>query len=255
MRDGRAAARVLGADVALLRDLARWAERELVHSIERARVQRVLTGLLPEPLVLPGGTVDGLVVPHERGGDLVDWRVASDGALHATVGSVAAAGRAAALLAASARAAVVARTDVAVDAAITGLEAQLTPDLSAAGAVGSLLHVRLDPTDGRVTWADAGHGLALLARADGSVTPIRSTDRPFGLQRTGHRRTTGSADLGHGDRVVLLTSGALALAGWRTSRASPTWWPRTRTTCSDTCAACCRGRCRTDLAVVQVSRT
>ncbi|MGW8430117.1 GAF domain-containing protein [Curtobacterium citreum] len=201
------------ADVALLRDLARWAERELVHSIERARVQRVLTGLLPEPLVLPGGTVDGLVVPHERGGDLVDWRVASDGALHATVGSVAAAGRAAALLAASARAAVVARTDVAVDAAITGLEAQLAPDLSAAGAVGSLLHVRLDPTDGRVTWADAGHGLALLARTDGSVTPIRSTDRPFGLQRTGHRRTTGSADLGHGDRVVLLTSGALALAG------------------------------------------
>ncbi len=34
-------------DLALLRDLARWAERELGHSIERGRVQRVLQGLLP----------------------------------------------------------------------------------------------------------------------------------------------------------------------------------------------------------------
>ncbi|MGN7190547.1 MULTISPECIES: PP2C family protein-serine/threonine phosphatase [unclassified Curtobacterium] len=203
-------------DVALLRDLARWAERELGHSIERGRVQRVLAGLVPVAVAVPGAAVEGLVLPRERGGDVVDWRVAADGSVHATVGTVAA-GRASALLAASLRSAVVARTDVAFDDAVAGLEAQLGPDLTAADAVGSLLHLRLDPSSGHLAWTGAGPGTALLLRADGDgtgeVVPLRSADLPIGLQPAGHPRTTGTTTLAPGDRVVLATPGALALGG------------------------------------------
>ncbi len=66
-------------DLALLGDLARWAERELGHSIERGRVRRVLTGLVPDPVTVPGASVDGFLEPDEHGGDLVDWRAAADG--------------------------------------------------------------------------------------------------------------------------------------------------------------------------------
>ncbi|PZF57281.1 hypothetical protein DEJ23_07235 [Curtobacterium sp. MCSS17_008] len=202
-------------DLALLGDLARWAERELGRVIERGRVQRVLAGLVPEPVTVPGASLDGLLVPNEDGGDLVDWRVAADGSVHVTVGAVTAAGRASALLAASVRAAVVAQTDVPLRDAIAGLEAQLTPDLTTAGAVGSLLHLRFDPRSGHAEWVDAGHGPALHVRADGSVTPLRSTDLPIGLQPAGVARTVGATDLARGDRVVLVTDGILALDGVR----------------------------------------
>ncbi len=198
-------------DLALLRDLARWAERELGHSIERGRVRRVLAGLVPDPVRLDGADLQGVVVADEDGGDLADWRTAADGALHVTVGTVAAPGRASSLLAASVRAAVVARTDVPLDDALAGLEAQLAPDLSAAGAVGSLLHLRLDPATGRVAWVDAGQGTALVLRVDGAVEPLRSTDLPIGLQPPAVARTTGRSDLGAGDRVLVATDGVLGL--------------------------------------------
>lgn len=200
-------------DLALLGDLARWAERELGHSIEQGRVRRVLTGLVPEPVTVPGATVDGFLEPDEHGGDLVDWRVDADGTVQATVGTVAAAGRASALLAASVRAAVVARSDLPLREALAGLEAQLAPDLSAGAAVGSVLHVRLDPTTGHAEWVDAGHGPALLVRADATTTTLGSSDLPIGLQPVTVPRTVRTLDLAPGDRLVLVTDGTLALDG------------------------------------------
>ncbi len=200
-------------DLALLGDLARWAERELGHSIEQGRVRRVLTGLVPEPVTVPGATVDGFLEPDEHGGDLVDWRVDADGTVQATVGTVAAAGRASALLAASVRAAVVARSELPLREALAGLEAQLAPDLSAGAAVGSVLHVRLDPTTGHAEWVDAGHGPALLVRADATTTTLGSSDLPIGLQPVTVPRTVGTLDLAPGDRLVLVTDGTLALDG------------------------------------------
>ena len=198
-------------DLALLGDLARWAERELGHSIERGRVQRVLAGLVPDAVTVDGASVVGSAVPDADGGDLVDWRTAADGTVHVTVGTVAAAGRAAALLAASVRAAVVARTDVPLRDAVAGLEAQLTPDLSTSGAVCSLLHLRFDPTTGHAEWVDAGHGQALHLSGD-VAHPLRSADLPLGLQPVGTARGVASLTLAPGDRVVFVTGGTPTLA-------------------------------------------
>lgn len=200
-------------DLDLLRDLARWAERELGHTIERDRVRRVVDGLVPEPVTVPGYRLDTLSVPREDSGDVGDWRLAADGRLHLTVGSVPAAGRASALLAAAVRAAVIARTDVAMGEAIVGLEAQVAADLSAADTVGSLFHLRLDPTSGHVDHGDAGHGLAVLLHADGTAEALRSHDLPIGLQPQTVPRTPGSLDLAPGDRIVLCTDGVLVGVG------------------------------------------
>ncbi len=200
-------------DIDLLRDLARWAERELGHTIERDRVRRVVEGLVPGPVEVPGYSLDVLTLPREDSGDVADWRVAADGRLHCTVGAVPAAGRASALLAAAVRAAVIARTDVDVETAIVGLEAQVAADLSAADTVGSLFHLRLDPATGHVVHRDAGHGLAAVVRADGGAAVLRSHDLPIGLQPDGTPRTPGALDLASGDRVVLCTDGLLAAVG------------------------------------------
>ncbi|MGN8049218.1 PP2C family protein-serine/threonine phosphatase [Curtobacterium sp. 22159] len=209
-----AAPRVLTEeDLDLLRDLAHWAERELGHTIERDRVRRVVDGLVPEPVDVPGYSLDVLTIPRDDSGDVADWRVAADGRLHLTVGSVSVGGRAAALLAADVRAAVIARTDLPMDAAVAGLEAQLAADLSAADTAGSLFHLRLDPGTGRAEYGDAGHGHAAVLRHGGEVESLRSPDLPLGLQPGSTPRTPGALDLERGDRVLLATDGLLAGVG------------------------------------------
>ena len=200
-------------DLDLLRDLAHWAERELGHSIEDDRVRRVVDGLVPEPVSVPGHDLHVLSLPSADVGDVADWRVARDGRLHLTVGAIPSAGSASALLAASVRAAVIARTDVPMEDAFPGLEAQVAADLSVADTVGSLFHLRLDPTTGQVEYGDAGHGLAALVRADGSTVALRSRDLPVGLQPATTPRTPGSLQLASGDRIVLCTDGVLAGTG------------------------------------------
>jgi hypothetical protein len=200
-------------DIELLADLARWAERELGQAIDRDRVRKVLDGLTPDPIDVPGHDLAVVSSARETSGDLADWRIAADGTLRLTIGSVSAAGRAAGLLASTMRAAVVARTDVPLGGDGPALEAQIGADLSAADAVGSLFHARVDPASGHVTWVDAGHGLALHVRADGSSAVLRSLDLPIGLQPAGTSRTHGTLTLDPGDRLVLFTAGVLALDG------------------------------------------
>jgi hypothetical protein len=203
-------------DVALLGDLARWAERELGVAIDRGRVRRVLDGLVPDPVAVPGYDLDVLVVQHDDGGgDVADWRVAPDGAMHVTVGRVSAAGPASGLLAAAVRGAVAARTGTDMSDAMVGLEAQVTADLSAADAVGSLFHLRLDPTSGHVDFGDAGHGLAVLVPADGPARVLHPLDLPLGLQPASIPRSPGALDLQPGDRLAICTQGVLSLEGLR----------------------------------------
>ncbi|WP_267420223.1 MULTISPECIES: GAF domain-containing protein [unclassified Curtobacterium] len=200
-------------DLALLQDLARWAERELGQAIDLDRVRRTLDGLVPEPVSVPGYDLDVVTARNEDGGDVADWRVADDGALHLTIGSVSAAGRAAGLLAANVRGALVARADRSIQDGGPGLEAQVAADLDAAGAVVSLFHARLDPESGHVEHVDAGHGLAVHLHADGRHDVLRSLDLPLGLHAPTERRATGTLVLDPGDRLVVFSEGLLGLGG------------------------------------------
>ncbi|MCJ1715275.1 PP2C family protein-serine/threonine phosphatase [Curtobacterium sp. VKM Ac-2922] len=200
------------ADVELLADLARWAERELGHVLDRDRVRRVLASMTPEPVSLPGLDLQVVSSARETSGDVADWRTAADGTLRLTVGSVSAVGRAAALLASTIRAAVVARTDLELGSDGPALETQIGDDLTASNAVGSLFHARVEPDSGRLVYVDAGHGLALHVRADGTRDVLGTTDLPIGLQR-GTGRTHVALTLEPGDRLVVVTRGTFALDG------------------------------------------
>lgn len=196
----------------LLTELARWAERELGHAMDQDRVRKVMTGMTPDPVEVPGHDLQVVTSARETSGDVADWRLAADGTLRLTIGTVSAVGRAAALLASTIRAAVVARTDVELGSDGPALETQIGDDLVASEAVASLFHARVEPETGRTVVVDAGHGLALHLAADGTHTVLRTLDLPIGLQR-GTARTHLERTLAPGDRLVLFTDGVFALDG------------------------------------------
>jgi hypothetical protein len=198
-------------DLQLLTDLARWAERELAAGIDRDRLRAVLASMEPADVDLAGYAIAGCSIPYGTvAGDYHDWQVTPDG-LHLTVADVMGKGMAAGLLASGIRSALIARTGLGPDAAVAGLETQVAPELSRAEAFATLFHARLSPRNGRVDFVDAGHGLVLHLRADGSENVLRSLDLPIGLHPTGIPRASGSVVLQRGDALLVVTDGVLEL--------------------------------------------
>lgn len=205
-------------DLALLEELATWAERELAAGADEDRLRTVLAGLEPRVVEVPGYRVGGMSVPHGVvSGDFHDWH-RTDDALHVTVADVMGKGMSAGLLAAGIRGALLARTGEPPVAAVAALEAQVAPELSRAESFATLFHARISLEDGRMECVDAGHGLVLHLRADGAERVLRSSDLPMGLHPVGMGRTTGSFVLGHGDVLVVVSDGALEL--WDSTLAS-----------------------------------
>jgi hypothetical protein len=198
-------------DLALLADLARWAERELAVGLDEDRLRSVLRGMEPAPTDVPGYLVDGVSVPYGVvSGDYHDWQVV-DGGVHVTVADVMGKGMAAGLLASGIRGALIARSDRGPDVAVAELESQVAPELSRAEAFATLFHGRLTPRTGRFDFVDAGHGLVLHLRADGTENVLRSLDLPIGLHPAGIGRASGSVALQRGDALLVVTDGVLEL--------------------------------------------
>ena len=205
-------------DLALLQELGVWAERELAAGADEDRLRSVLAGLEPHAVELPGYRVGGMSVPHGVvSGDFHDWQVDGD-ALSVTVADVMGKGMSAGLLAATIRGALLARASETPDRAVAALETQVGPDLSRAESFATLFHGRLTPSTGRMEFTDAGHGLVLHLRADGTESVLRSYDLPIGLHPAGADRVTGSLVLEPGDALLLVSDGALEL--WDSTLAS-----------------------------------
>lgn len=205
-------------DLALLQELGVWAERELAAGADEDRLRSVLAGLEPHAVELPGYRIGGMSVPHGVvSGDFHDWHVDGD-ALSVTVADVMGKGMSAGLLAATIRGALLARASETPDRAVAALETQVGPDLSRAESFATLFHGRLTPSTGRMEFTDAGHGLVLHLRADGTEAILRSYDLPIGLHPVGADRVTGSLVLEPGDALLLVSDGALEL--WDSTLAS-----------------------------------
>ncbi|MEI5674000.1 MULTISPECIES: PP2C family protein-serine/threonine phosphatase [unclassified Nocardioides] len=197
-------------------DLAAWAEQELTASTEMTQARRVQSSLLPaRPVRVPGWTVDGLCLPALAvGGDFYDYGVGHSVA-HVSLGDVMGKGTGAALLGAGVRAAirgtheaVVAGVDLGITA--TQVARSLLPDLERAESFVTLLEAAVDLDDGFVRLVDAGSGLALVVRADGTATNLRGEDRPFGVLPDDHW-SEQQLDLDPGDRLLLFSDGLLDL--------------------------------------------
>ncbi|PZE86991.1 PP2C family protein-serine/threonine phosphatase [Curtobacterium sp. MCBD17_032] len=189
-------------------DLRRQAEAEISQA---ALVQR---SLLPVTAAdIPAQfTVRGVCLPTRSvGGDFYDWFPTSDGAAF-TLGDVMGKGVGAGMIAAVVRSVLrssvrVGAPDEAVSRTATGLDVGL--DAPATEQFTTCFHLHLS-TDGVARWVDAGHGLTLLLRADGSHTWLRSSDLPIGV---GTSWTTQETVLRPGDVVLSVSDGVLDLFG------------------------------------------
>ncbi|OUE18419.1 Phosphoserine phosphatase RsbU [Clavibacter michiganensis] len=168
--------------------------------------------LLPQDVPdLPGYQVAGACVPSGAvSGDFFDWQRTPDG-LVVTLADVMGKGVGAAMIAATVRAALrVASTSLHPGRTLAVVDRVVESDLDANDAFVTLLHLRLDAASGDVASVDAGHGLAVVCRADGSRQLVPSRNLPLGALGIQEWRTS-TVRLEPGDMLLVCSDGVLDL--------------------------------------------
>ncbi|WP_413602881.1 PP2C family protein-serine/threonine phosphatase [Curtobacterium sp. Curtsp57] len=195
--------------------LRRSRDREAVVQAEIERAAEIQRSLLPRSVgQVSGYRVAGTCLPAKSvGGDFLDW-YETDGGLALTLGDVMGKGVGSALLAAAVRAVLrSARTEpdpaAAVHRASQGLA--IDPDrVETTAGFTTLFHARIDGDVLR--WVDAGHGLTVIARPDGSAERLASSHLPIGLGLD-EVWTATETRLGPDDVLVCISDGVLDLFG------------------------------------------
>lgn len=203
-------------DRQLLAEMGAWAEVEVLALAEMSRAHDAQVSMLPSaPIDRGGWHVDGICLPAlSVGGDYFDYAL-DDDVVHFGLGDVMGKGTAAALIGAgirvalrSAHLAVVQGADLGV--VLGRLEQGAASDLERAGSYVTLFEGVVDLRTGRLRYADAGLGLALLVRADGSHEQLHGEDLPVGVMPGSgfhqHERTVQE-----GDRILVFSDGVLDL--------------------------------------------
>ncbi len=195
-----------GGAVTVMRDVT--AERQ-----ELRRAALVQASLLPTHAPdLPGYDIAAQVVPAGSvGGDFYDWQEVAGGVV-VTLADVMGKGPGAAILAATTRSVLHSGQDDDVAAAMSAAERAMADDLAKTGAFVTVVRTRLDAASGRLTHADAGHGLSFVVRADGSADRLVATGLPLGVG-VDVPRTARQTVLTPGDVLLLLSDGVMDAAG------------------------------------------
>jgi sigma-B regulation protein RsbU (phosphoserine phosphatase) len=168
--------------------------------------------LLPQSVPdLPGYDVAGTCVPSGAvSGDFFDWQRTPDG-LVVTLADVMGKGVGAAMIAATVRAALrVASPALDPARTLSVVDRTVEADLDANDAFVTLLHMRLDARTGEVALVDAGHGLSVVCRADGTREAVPSRNLPLGVLGTQEWSTT-RLRLDPGDMLLVCSDGVLDL--------------------------------------------
>ena len=200
------------AEREMLRDLAQYVSQELGLREEFSRAAQVQRALLPRTMpVLPGWEVVGTCLPARAvGGDLFDLYPVGD-AVGLTVADVMGKGFAGAIMMASVRAVLrsAARSDTVAGAVAAAAEV-LQEDLEETGTFVTLFSGRLYPPDGTLRWTDAGHGLTVVVRADGTTQRLTGSSLPLGVWATGDWEES-ETQLHPGDWLISISDGVLDL--------------------------------------------
>lgn len=183
-----------------------------VDAAERRRAVDIQAALVPtDHLAFPGYQIAGRsMASRALGGDFYDWYAITGGFL-VTVGDVMGKGTGASMVAAALR------TSLRLEgrsgtpaAALSRVAAVIEEELSTASTFSTVFSARIRSEDGRVQYADAGHGLALHCGSDGSVTQLESRGLPVGVL-AGSRWQNSSTRLAPGDTLVVFSDGVLDL--------------------------------------------
>ena len=214
------AAVTFGLAAAVISDLARLSRRHIedLRARERStmaeleRASEVQRALLPETRVQASCfEFAGVCLPANTiGGDFYDWYSAGSGTGF-TLGDVMGKGVGAGIIAATLRAVVrSARNEADIAVALTRASEMFDRDLASTGAFATVFHARLDESTGIVRYVDAGHGLTLHVRGDGSWRRLASSDLPVGVSAT-ESWTAQQLLLEPGDTLISCSDGILDL--------------------------------------------
>ncbi len=157
--------------------------------------------------------VAGACVPARTvGGDFYDWYATPDGGTAFTLGDVMGKGVGPGMIAAAVRTVIRSNVDdpdpaAALRRAAIGLNAGPTDTIGAQFT--TCFHARISP-DGMLRWVDAGHGLTVIRRAEGTSEFLRSGHLPIGV---GTSWTSDELSLRPGDSVISVSDGVLDLFG------------------------------------------
>jgi sigma-B regulation protein RsbU (phosphoserine phosphatase) len=187
----------------------------------RARASRssreLSEGAQVQQKLLPDSAPDGAGYPlagacipsRSLSGDFFDWQM-SDERMVITVGDVMGKGVGAAMLGATVRAGLRLAQRSTPGESITAVLDALGRDLTRNESFVTLFHAHLDRRTGRLSVVDAGHGLAVLVRSDGTRHSIRSANLPLGLN-IDTQWDTQTFLLKEGDRLLVFSDGVLDL--------------------------------------------
>lgn len=200
------------AGCAALQDLAVLLQDELERSGAMTLAAEVQRQLLPERApAAPGYELAAACRPAlEVGGDFYDWW-STDADLRLVLADVMGKGVPAAIVAAAVRAMLrAALTFHEPAAALSRVAGDLQSDLDQVAKFATCFAARLELATGRLCFADAGHGLCLVLRNDGSLTLLDSDDPPLGTLpgTTWQGRET---TLAPGEVLVAVSDGVLDL--------------------------------------------
>lgn len=184
------------------------AERDRLYTelqAEVARAAEIQAHLLPTTVPFLGGFEFAAVCQPARevGGDFFDW-AENGAAIRMTLGDVTGKGMAAALLMATTRAALRGAANETIDDAMTTVNRALMVDLGHSDAFVTMFHADLH-ADGRLTYTDAGHGLAMIIRCDGTVEQLSHRQPPIGISDTRYISTNTRLD--EGDMLIVYSDG------------------------------------------------
>ena len=175
-------------------------------------------GLADAPVLTPASlavatptfSISGTSLPLRKiGSDFFAWREV-DGVVELTVADVMGKGAKAAAIASTVRDTLQDHAGADVGETLHNANADLARDLHLVGIFATLFHARVEVETGILEYADAGHGLTLIVRADGGVERLESSGFPLGLLPRGTWEVR-STILQEGDVLVSFTDGVLGL--------------------------------------------
>ena len=178
--------------------------------VELRYAAEIQANLLPRSQPhIPGFEIAARCLPAKQvGGDFFDWQEVCPGVWGFTLGDVMGKGMAAAMLMATARAALRSVAHNRPQEAMRLAELALLTDLENSESFVTLFHGQLHAAARRLTFVDCGHGYAFLRHADGAVETLSPHALPLGVPGPKVYQE-GVAILKKGDILVLYSDGLI----------------------------------------------
>ncbi len=193
----------------------RQLQQELQHKNQLLLAERSLAGKIQSDLlpkitpILPGFEIAAYCVPSwEVGGDFYDWQKLGEDRLNLTLGDVMGKGMSAALLMTTVRATLRAlgMQDSPIPSRILCAQKLLEQDLGHSESFVTLFHGQLNCQSHQMDYIDAGHGLALIRRANGNIERLIKGGIPMGILPDQNYKT-GQIIFAQNDTLILFSDG------------------------------------------------